>query len=214
MYDPMVAKLIVWDADREQATARMLRALGEYEIGGLKTLIPFHRAILATDQWANAETCRDLIEDRKWLKGLAAEPAPAAEPEEEETVEQSYTVEVSGKRFEVRVIGPPFGGAPAVNGTAPAGTVARKAPRRSERAGGGGGGGDRLSSPIQGTVLKVAVQPGADVEEGALVCVIEAMKMENEITAHKSGKLAELPIAVGASVATGDTIAVISSAAE
>jgi acetyl-CoA/propionyl-CoA carboxylase biotin carboxyl carrier protein len=215
MYDPMVAKLIVWDADREQATARMLRALDEYEIGGLKTLIPFHKAILATDQWANAETCRDLIEDRKWLKRLAAEPAPPAEPEdEEETVSQSYTVEVSGKRFDVKVIGPPFGGAPAVNGTAPAATAARKAPRRSGRGAGGGGGGDTLSSPIQGTVLKVAVQAGADVEEGTLVCVIEAMKMENEITAHKSGKLAELPIAVGASVATGDTIAVISSAAE
>jgi acetyl-CoA/propionyl-CoA carboxylase biotin carboxyl carrier protein len=212
MYDPMVAKLIVWDADRDQATARMLRALGEYEIGGLKTLIPFHRAILATQQWANAETCRDLIEDRKWLKGLAAEAAAPAEPEDEETVEQSYTVEVSGKRFDVRVIGPPFGGAPSANGTAPAATATRKAPRRSGRASGGAGGGDTLSSPIQGTVLKVAVQAGSEVQEGALVCVIEAMKMENEITAHKSGKLAELPIAVGASVATGDTLAVINSA--
>ena len=71
MYDPMVAKLIVWDADREQATARMLRALGEYEITELKTLIPFHQAIMATRQWADAETCRDLIEDRGWLKELA-----------------------------------------------------------------------------------------------------------------------------------------------
>jgi acetyl-CoA/propionyl-CoA carboxylase biotin carboxyl carrier protein len=216
MYDPMVAKLIVWDADREQATARMLRALGEYEIGGLRTLIPFHQAILATEQWANAETCRDLIEDRKWLKSLAAEPAEALAPDgedEEEPVQQSYTVEVSGKRFEVKVIGPPVTGGVAVagsNGAGPA-AAARKPPRRSERAGGGGGGGDTLSSPIQGTVLKVAVEAGADVEEGALVCVIEAMKMENEITAHKSGKLAELPVAVGSSVATGDTIAVISS---
>ena len=75
MYDPMVAKLIVWDVDREQATARMLRALGEYEIETLKTLIPFHTAILATEQWAHAETCRDLIEDREWLKQLAF-PAP------------------------------------------------------------------------------------------------------------------------------------------
>src|SRR5690349_12963079 len=76
MYDPMVAKLIVWDVDREQATARMLRALGEYEIGGLKTLLPFHEAILQTRQWANAETCRDLIEDKNWLKTLAfARPA-------------------------------------------------------------------------------------------------------------------------------------------
>jgi acetyl-CoA/propionyl-CoA carboxylase, biotin carboxylase, biotin carboxyl carrier protein len=216
MYDPMVAKLIVWDVDREQATARMLRALGEYEITELKTLIPFHQAILATDQWANAETCRDLIEDRAWLKQLTFAPADPSAPEEEDepTVEQSYTVEVSGKRFDVKVIGPAFAGANGSGPAAGAGVAAgRKAPRRSERAGGGGGGGDTLASPIQGTVLRVAVDSGAEVQEGALVCVIEAMKMENEITAHKAGKVSELPIAVGSSVATGDTIAVISAAA-
>src|SRR3954454_4596258 len=81
-YDPMVAKLIVWDVDREHATRRMLRALGEYDIEGLKTLIPFHSALLATEQWANAETCRDLVEDKNWLKTLAFEaPAPAGEDE-------------------------------------------------------------------------------------------------------------------------------------
>ncbi len=192
------------------------RALREYEIGGLKTLLPFHEAILQTRQWHDAETCRDLIEDRKWLKSLAFE-APAAPSEEEEpeapALEQSYTVEVSGKRFDVRVIGPPFEGA-GVNGAGPAAVpAARKPPRRSsERAAGGGGGtgGDTLSSPLQGTVLKVAVEQGATVQEGALIAVIEAMKMENEITAHKSGTVAELPIAVGSSVATGDTLAVIS----
>src|SRR4029077_8768657 len=95
MYDPMVAKLIVWDADREQATARMVRALREYEIEDLKTLLPFHEAILQTKQWANAETCRDLIEDKAWLKQLAfpkAEGAPADAEESEPTVEQEYTV--------------------------------------------------------------------------------------------------------------------------
>jgi acetyl-CoA/propionyl-CoA carboxylase, biotin carboxylase, biotin carboxyl carrier protein len=218
MYDPMVAKLIVWDADREQATARMLRALGEYEITELKTLIPFHQAILATPQWANAETCRDLIEDRAWLKQLAV-PVRTAPPDdagdESESVEQSYTVEVSGKRFEVKVIGPAFAGAAAVNGFAPAGAAApgaRRPPRRAERSGGTGGGGDTLASPIQGTVLKVAVEAGAEVQEGALIAVIEAMKMENEITAHKAGKVTELAVSVGGSVATGDTIAVISAA--
>jgi acetyl-CoA/propionyl-CoA carboxylase biotin carboxyl carrier protein len=218
MYDPMVAKLIVWDVDREQATARMLRALSEYEIEGLKTLIPFHTAILATEQWANAETCRDLIEDRQWLKQLAVPTVPTADsqPVQEPSVEQNYTVEVSGKRFEVRVIGSAPASGAVQNGAAPAAApVGRKAPRRSERAGGGGGhGGDTLSSPIQGTVLKVAVEAGTEVQEGALVCVIEAMKMENEIAAHKSGKIAELPIAVGASVASGDTLAVINSASE
>ena len=219
MYDPMVAKLIVWDVDRQQATARMLRALREYRIEGLKTLIPFHQAILQTEQWRRAETCRDLISDRDWLRTLAFPPpqAPAAEPEDGQgTVEQSYTVEVSGKRFEVTVIGPPAAGAGAAdNGAAAlAGTPAgaRKPPRRAQRSGAGGGGlGDALISPIQGTVLRVAVEPGSRVEEGALIAVIEAMKMENEITAHKSGTVAELPIAVGGSVASGETIAVISS---
>jgi acetyl-CoA/propionyl-CoA carboxylase biotin carboxyl carrier protein len=215
MYDPMIAKLIVWDADREQATKRMVRALSEYEIGGLKTLMPFHAAILQTEQWANAETCRDLIEDKKWLKTLAFEKPPAPDEEGVEKVEQDYTVEVSGKRFDVRVIGPPFeGGGGAVNGAAAGAGGVRKAPARRERAGGGGGGGggaDALVSPIQGTVLKVAVEQGAAVEEGALIAVVEAMKMENEITAHKAGTVAELPIAVGAAVATGDTIAVITA---
>jgi acetyl-CoA/propionyl-CoA carboxylase biotin carboxyl carrier protein len=226
MYDPMVAKLIVWDADREQATARMLRALAEYEIEGLKTLVPFHRAILQTRQWHDAETCRDLIEDRKWLKTLAfpaAEIRPA-EAEEAETIQHSYTVEISGKRFDVKVIGPPFAGA-AVNGAAPAApaapvassgrAVAHPRPSRRGRArAAGNGGGDTLTSPLQGTVLKVAVEQGAEVDEGALVAVIEAMKMENEITAHKAGVVAELPIAVGSSVATGDTLAVISAAGD
>jgi acetyl-CoA/propionyl-CoA carboxylase biotin carboxyl carrier protein len=215
MYDPMVAKLIVWDVDRAQATARMIRALREYEIGGLRTLIPFHDAILQTKQWANAETCRDLIEDRNWLKQLAFEKPPAeteAEEGDEETVEQAYTVEVSGKRFDVKVIGPPPAGTVgAVNGAAAAAPGARRPPRRSAGGAGGGGGSDALISPIQGTVLKVAVEAGAAVEEGALIAVIEAMKMENEITAHKAGTIAELPIAVGASVASGDTLAVISS---
>jgi acetyl-CoA/propionyl-CoA carboxylase biotin carboxyl carrier protein len=225
MYDPMVAKLIVWDADREQATARMLRALGEYEIENLKTLIPFHKAILQTPQWAAGETCRDLIEDRKWLKELAfpkpAEQAASDDGEHGEKLEQTYTVEVSGKRFDVKVIGPPSGAMNGGGAVAPAGTLAgvaagaRKAPRRGERASAGGSsGGDSLTSPIQGTVLRVAVEAGATVEEGALVCVIEAMKMENEITAHKAGIVSELPISVGGSVATGDTIAVITAAAE
>ncbi|MBV9048213.1 MAG: carbamoyl phosphate synthase, partial [Solirubrobacterales bacterium] len=217
MYDPMVSKLIVWDFDREQATARMLRALREYQIEGLKTLLPFHEAILQTEQWAAAQTCRDLIEDRGWVKSLApAKVQLPASDQEKATVEQSYTVEVSGKRFDVKVIGPPFGAAGnSANGSAPADArAAGRKPARRERgaAGAAGTGGDTLSSPLQGTVLKVAVEQGAAVQEGTLVCVIEAMKMENEITAHKGGTVAEVPIAVGSSVASGDTLAVISSA--
>src|SRR5436190_5631198 len=165
MYDPMVAKLIVWDVDREQATARMLRALHEYEIEGLKTLIPFHKALLATEQWRNAETARDLLEDRKWLKTLAFEKAPKPAEGEEEKVEQTYTVEVSGKRFDVRVIG-----APVANGAIPAAAgapaAARRPARRERAASGGQATGDTLPSPLQGNVWKVLVEQGQKVEEG------------------------------------------------
>jgi acetyl-CoA/propionyl-CoA carboxylase biotin carboxyl carrier protein len=207
LYDPMVAKLIVWDADRERATRRMLRALDEYEIEGVKTLIPFHKAIMASEQWAKGETCRDLIEDRAWLKELAFPPVEKKDDDEgPELEERCYTVEVSGKRFEVVVHGEAVASAPALNG-APA---AKAAPRRERRgSGGGSGGGDTLASPLQGNVWKVLVEEGADVEEGALICIIEAMKMENEIFAHKAGKVAELPIKEGGSVTAGDTLAVI-----
>ncbi|MEA2130021.1 MAG: acetyl-CoA/propionyl-CoA carboxylase, biotin carboxylase, biotin carboxyl carrier protein, partial [Solirubrobacteraceae bacterium] len=211
MYDPMVAKLIVWDADREQATRRMLRALSEFEIEGLKTLIPFHQALLQTEQWARGETCRDLLEDRDWLKALAFEKAPAREDEDEETVEQTYTVEVSGRRFDVRVIGPPPVAGAAANGTAPA--VPK--PQRAVRENGArrsSSGSDTLPSPMQGSIWKVPVQAGQQVAEGDVVTIIEAMKMENEITAHKAGVIAELPIREGDSVAHGDTLAVIRDA--
>jgi acetyl-CoA/propionyl-CoA carboxylase biotin carboxyl carrier protein len=211
LYDPMIAKLIVWDTDREHATRRGLRALDELEVGGVRTLIPFHKALLATDQWANAETCRDLIEDRRWLKSLA-EAKPAANPRDEdaaEKVERKYAVEVSGKLFEVKVIGEAFsgGGASAANGTA----ASKKAPKRRERSGGGAGASadGKLVSPLQGTVLKVNVEKGAQVEAGALICVIEAMKMENEITSPGAGTVEELGVTEGASISTGDTIAVI-----
>ena len=206
LYDPMIAKLIVWDVDRDASTRRMLRALGEYEIGDLKTLIPFHKALLASEQWGAGGTCRDLVEDKEWLKQLAV-PAPETtdgdEPEAER-VERDYAVEVSGRRFDVKVIGE----AAAPNGAAPAGGM-RKAPRRERKSGASGGAPGTIISPLQGTVLKVAVEKGAQVDEGALVCVIEAMKMENEITAPSAGTVEELAVSEGGAVATGDTIAVI-----
>jgi acetyl-CoA/propionyl-CoA carboxylase, biotin carboxylase, biotin carboxyl carrier protein len=220
MYDPMVAKLIVWDADREQATQRMLRALSEYEIEGLKTLIPFHQALLASEQWAKGETCRDLLEDKQWLKTLAfGAPAAVAAGDEgeaiEEKVQRTYEVEVSGKRFDVRVLGAPFAGtAGPINGAAGAG--GRRPPKRGQRkssAGGGGGrGSDTLPSPLQGNMWKVLVKQGDTVAEGQLLCIIEAMKMENEITAHKAGTISELPISEGAPIAAGAPIATIVSA--
>jgi acetyl-CoA/propionyl-CoA carboxylase biotin carboxyl carrier protein len=207
MYDPMVAKLIVWDVDREHATRRMLRALSEYDSGGLTTLIPFHEAILATEQWANAETCRDLMEDRDWLKSTAPADASPPEPSEEgaEMVSRDYKVEVSGKLFDVKVIGE------AVAGAAAAAVPGAKKPPKRERkaASGGGSSSEKLVAPLQGNVFKVVVAEGAEVAEGDLVCIIEAMKMENEITAHRSGKVTSLSVAEGDAISSGDLIAVI-----
>jgi len=205
MYDPMVAKLIVWDVDREHATRRMLRALEEYEVGGLTTLIPFHKAILATDQWARGETCRDLMEDREWLKTTAPAEVAAPDPEDDaELVARDYKVEVSGKLFDVKVIGEVVAG----GGAAPA--AGGKPPKRERKAGGGASASsEALVSPLQGTVFKVNVEQGAEVSEGDLICVIEAMKMENEIAAHRSGKVTSLNVEVGAAVGSGDTLATI-----
>jgi acetyl-CoA/propionyl-CoA carboxylase biotin carboxyl carrier protein len=182
----------------------MLRALDEYEIEGLKTLIPFHQALLATEQWQNGETCRDLIEDKSWLKQLAFPDTGESDDSDHAKVEREYAVEVSGRKFEVKVIGAAF----APNGAAAVGP-ARKAPRRERRSGAGAGAPGELVSPIQGTVLRVAVEQGAEVEEGALICVVEAMKMENEITAPSSGRVVQLGVSEGGSISTGDTIAVI-----
>ena len=152
----MVAKLIVWDADREKATRRMTRALEEFEIEGLKTLIPFHKAIMASEQWADGETCRDLIEDRKWLKTLAF---PKVEKRRTTTRRRSSSATTSsrssGKRFEVKVHGEATA---AAHGAAPRPPDARAQARGQDV---GGGDGDTLTCPLQGNVFKVLVEQGA-----------------------------------------------------
>jgi acetyl-CoA/propionyl-CoA carboxylase, biotin carboxylase, biotin carboxyl carrier protein len=209
MYDPMIAKLIVWDTDRDSATRRMLRALDEYEIEGTDTLIPFHRALLATEQWQRAETCRDLIGDREWLRSLAPEAAGAPSSDvdggEPAALERTYRVEVDGRLYGVRVIGD----AAAAGHANPTTGLARPPRRERAEAAGAGAATESLISPIQGSVLRVPVKRGDEVEEGTLICVVEAMKMENEITAHRSGKLTTLNVEEGGAISTGDTIAVI-----
>ncbi|HWO83394.1 MAG TPA: biotin/lipoyl-containing protein, partial [Solirubrobacterales bacterium] len=145
-------------------------------------------------------------EDKKWLKTTAPPKTdlPAPEEGEAEKVARDYLVEVSGKRFDVKVIGEATGVAAAA---APGG---KQPPKREKKAGGGGGSSSEvLESPLQGSIFKLNVEEGAEVEEGDLICVIEAMKMENEITAHKSGKVEDLPISEGTAVGSGDTLAVI-----
>jgi acetyl-CoA/propionyl-CoA carboxylase biotin carboxyl carrier protein len=208
LYDPMVSKLITWDVDREKATRRMLRALDEYEVGGLTTLIPFHRAILSTEQWANGETCRDLTEDREWLGSTAPEAAPEPtedDGEEAELTTREYKVEVGGKLFPVKVIGEALAAVGGGDGGAAAG---KRPPKRERKAGAGAAAASEdLVSPLQGSIFKLEVAEGDEVEEGTLVAVIEAMKMENEITAHRTGKVTSLPVEVGAAINSGDLIA-------
>jgi len=212
LYDPMVAKLISWDVDREHATRRMLRALGEYEIEGLTTLLPFHETILATGQWARGETCRDLLEDPEWIRSLpetaSASLAGAAgaggdavdTPDE---VTREYKVEVGGRLYPVKVIGAALGGG---NGAA---AVAKRPPKRERKAGAAAASGNDVVAPLQGSIFKVEVAEGDEVDEGTLLVVIEAMKMENEITAHKPGKVTSLAVEVGGSINAGDPIATI-----
>ena len=209
MYDPMVAKLITWDVDRPSATRRMLRALDEYRIEPLTTLIPFHKAVMASDEWAEASTFREKIADKKWLKSLAPDaPAKPSKGEEEEPkAERTYQVEVNGRLHSVRVIGAaaPAGG---IGNGAPAG--GKRPPKREKKGGGGGSAsGNDVISPLQGTMFKVNVEKGQEVEEGTIICVIEAMKMENEITAHKAGKITALNVAEGQPISSGDPIATI-----
>jgi acetyl-CoA/propionyl-CoA carboxylase biotin carboxyl carrier protein len=195
-YDPMIAKLIVHDVDRERARRRMLRALDEFVIEGPTTLVPFHKALLSHECFVAAETCAGIVESLD----IPDEPVrPVASPAGR-TVDTVRTVEVDGKRFQVRVTEP----------EAPWLELAR---RRRERAAGGGAGEGRdvVVSPMQGTVLSVAVEDGDEVEAGALICIVEAMKMENEVHAHRAGVVSGLSIAAGDPVGHGQVICVLSA---
>ena len=216
MYDPMVAKLIVWDADREQATKRMLRALARVRDRGPEDADPVppraarHRAVGARRDVPRPGRGPGLAEGARVPRA-----EQAADGDEAAAVERDYTVEVSGRRFDVKVIGPPTANG-GERGGAGRGRHRRRAGRRSapsaRAAGGGGASGDTLVSPLQGNMWKVLVEQGQTVEEGQLVCIIEAMKMENEITAHKAGVVSELAVKEGEPITSGATIAVISSA--
>jgi acetyl-CoA/propionyl-CoA carboxylase biotin carboxyl carrier protein len=194
-YDPMISKLIVHGVNREHARRRMLRALGEYVIEGPTTLIPFHTALLSHECFIRGETCVGVVESLD-LDGKA--PTSRLLPVPGRTVERVRTVEVDGRRFEVRLTEP----------EAPWLELARR--RRERVSAGAAGGSDVVVSPMQGTVLSVAVAEGDEVEAGALICIVEAMKMENEVHAHRAGVVAELSVAPGEPVATGQVVCVIS----
>jgi acetyl-CoA/propionyl-CoA carboxylase biotin carboxyl carrier protein len=201
LYDPMIAKVIVHGSDREHARRRMLRALEEFELVGVPTLLGFHRALLDHPCFVAGETCRGVAESdelaRRAEELVAQSREPAPPGASAAVVERSSTVEVDGRRYEVRRLSP----------EPPWLELAR---RRRERSHGlVTGRGERVVSPMQGTVLAVEVSDGESVTAGQVVCVVEAMKMENEITAHHDGVVKDLSVSPGDPVQSGQVICVI-----
>jgi acetyl-CoA/propionyl-CoA carboxylase biotin carboxyl carrier protein len=195
-YDPMIAKLIVHGVDREHARMRMLRALDEFVIEGPKTLIGFHKALLSHECFVRGETCHGLVESEELAAAATSLDSLKAVDggSNGKVVPSVRVVEVDGKRFTVKVLEP----------EQPWRELAR---RRAERAHhGGAGGGKAVVSPMQGTVLSVAVADGERVEEGSVVCIVEAMKMENEVRAHRDGVVGGLAVAAGQAVTSGQVI--------
>ncbi len=202
-YDNLVGKLIVWGRDRDTAIARTITALREMRVSGVATTIPADIAILEHPDFAAVEHSTKWVEQTLDLSGVSATPAAAPDVDVEPLVERTTTVEVNGRRFSVRMWVPETVGAAAA------------APKRAKRSGGGGssgGGSGQVTVPMQGTIVKVMVEVGQSVEAGQAVVVLEAMKMENQISADVSGTVAEVKVAPGDTVGGGDTVVVITPA--
>ncbi|TRX58324.1 ATP-binding protein [Corynebacterium hiratae] len=200
-FDSMLAKLIVWGPDRATAIARARRALAEYRIEGLPTVIPFHQAILTdpafTAEDGNFTVYTKWIEE-EWVNELPAyvDPAEAAEDEEQEAA-QKFVVEVGGRRIEVALPG---------NLLLGGGSKRKKSKKRRGKGASASVSGDTVTAPMQGSVIKVAVEEGQEVEEGEVVVVLEAMKMENPVKAHKSGTVTDLKVSTGTQINKGEPI--------
>ena len=206
-YDNLVGKLICWGSDRETAIRRTLRALHEFRIEGIATTIPADLAILEHQDFVDGIHSTKWVEDTLDLSGVGS-TATVADGESEAKVQRDVDVEVNGKRFSVKVFVPESQAGAVVAG---GGTGGASRPRRSGGSGGAGAGGGSgaVSVPMQGTIVKILVEVGQEVEAGATVCVLEAMKMENNITADKAGSVKEIKVAVGDSVGSGDVVVVI-----
>jgi acetyl-CoA/propionyl-CoA carboxylase, biotin carboxylase, biotin carboxyl carrier protein len=197
-YDPLVAKVITFGANRDEARRRMLRALAEYRVEGIKTTIPFHRLMLADERFVSGDYHTSTVEKEMDLSELKSPPRTKAKPGEPIVAERSLDVEVDGKRF-------------AVTFREQLDELTRpKKPAPPKHTGAlGGGASEVLTAPMQGTIVKVLVEKGQKVKAGETVCVLEAMKMENAILAHVDGTVEELDVEAGKSVETGTRIAVI-----
>ncbi len=204
-YDSLLAKLVVWGADRTEAIARMRRALADYQIDGVITTIPFHRAALAHPVFQSGELSVNFIPRHPELSDHIAAFSPSAAPVEAEPPAEprDFTVEVNGRRFGVKVFGA---------GAAPLATAPNARPAGGRRAASGkqtssGPKVDGVTSPIQGRVAAVRVEAGQQVEAGQILFIVEAMKMENEITAPHAGTIAEVRVEAGVTVEAGVVLA-------
>ena len=198
-YDNLVGKLIVWGKDRDTAIARTVRALEEMVVEGVHTTIPADLAILRHPDFAAVTHSTKWVEETLDLSGLVSQ-AGGGEATEDDLVARHTTVEVNGKRFDVKMWVPETAGAVVKKS---------KKPARAAGAAAGGGGSGEVSAPMQGTIVKVNVAVGATVQVGDPIVVLEAMKMENQITAEKAGTIAKVNVAAGDTVGAGDVLAVI-----
>jgi acetyl-CoA/propionyl-CoA carboxylase biotin carboxyl carrier protein len=208
-YDNLIGKLVCWGSDRDIAIARTLRALDELEVGGIATTIPADQAILRHEDFAAGQHSTKWVEERLDLSATAAPasaPVDGADPPEPK-VRRDVDVEVNGKRFGVTVWVPES----QVGATVAAGGAAKVAPRprRSGGSSAAAAGSGSVTVPMQGTIVKVLVSAGDTVDEGQTVCVLEAMKMENNIAADKAGTVKEVKVEAGQSVGSGDVVVVI-----
>ncbi len=200
-FDSMLAKLIVWGPDRATAIERARRALSEYRIEGLPTVIPFHQAILTdpafTAEDGNFTVYTKWIEE-EWVNELPEYTDTADVPEDDEQdASQKFVVEVGGRRIEVALPG---------NLLLGGGNKRKKSKKRRGKGAAANVSGDAVTAPMQGSVIKVAVEEGQEVEEGEVVVVLEAMKMENPVKAHKSGTVTDLKVSTGTQINKGEPI--------
>ncbi|MFC6835458.1 acetyl-CoA carboxylase biotin carboxylase subunit [Halomarina ordinaria] len=218
-YDSMVAKLIVWGEDREECLVRSQRALAEFEIEGLVTVIPFHRLMLTDDAFVAGTHTTNYLDnelDTSEIEAAQERWGPGeseGDDEDGEVTEREFTVEVNGKRFEVNL--EERGGiALPQSGGGGGGQSRRQAPRRSRSGGDGGGSssdaasaeGEQIEAEMQGTILSVNVAEGDEVEAGDVLCVLEAMKMENDVVAERGGTVTAVAVEEGQSVDMGDAL--------
>ena len=218
-YDSMIAKLIVWAGDREECLARSERALAEFDIEGITTIIPFHRLMLSDERFLTGEHTTKYLDqelDRDRLEAAVDRwgTEPDGESDDEEVTEREFTVEVNGKRFEVSL---EERGAPALavggGNPGPAGGTMQRPPQAKSDDDGSTpvveGGGDTVSAEMQGTILSVDVEEGDEVGPGDVVCVLEAMKMENDVATERGGTVTQVLVEEGDSVEMGDPLVVL-----